>query len=128
MRFNPRDLAEPAADLRYAPNKLHGDEIEAADGSTYREQHPHEWLSNREVDELIQRSPALDLLLVDDTAGYPPQVYRVPGDPMKSWTRRLSTLYISDDGNLDQRIGWSLMAYRWAAADGSQALVFRFNC
>ena len=27
MEFSPREFAEPAVDLRYSPNKLHGDEI-----------------------------------------------------------------------------------------------------
>ena len=93
-----RTSPSPATDLRYAPNKLHGDEIESAGGTTFREQHPHEWLSRGEIEELLQRVPTIELLLVDDNAGYPPSVYRAPGDPMKSWRRRLSPLYISDDG------------------------------
>jgi hypothetical protein len=129
MEFSPREFAEPAVDLRYSPNKMHGDEIEAAgDGLTLRERDPVEWLERGEIEALIRAKPAIGLLLVDDTAGYPPKVYRVPGHPMSAWHGRLSKLYISDDGYVDPVIGWSLMAYRWQAADGSDVLVFRFEC
>jgi hypothetical protein len=128
VRFDPEDIAEPAADLSYAPNKLHGDEIQAADGTTLHERQPREWLGRSQVEALIRRSPAINLLLVDDTVDYPPRVYRVAGDAMRSWTRRLSTLCISDNGELDPAIGWSLDACLWATDNGPNVVVFRVDC
>ncbi|MEV0291879.1 hypothetical protein AB0H36_47845 [Kribbella sp. NPDC050820] len=129
MEFDPRELAEAADDLQYASNKLHGDEIEAVGGGlTLRESGDGEWLNRAEIEELIRSSPSIGLLLVDDTVDYPPKIYRVPGHPVNAWKRRLSKLYISDDGYVDPEIGWCLMAYRWSAPDGSSVLVFRVEC
>jgi hypothetical protein len=128
MRFTPERLGQPAPDLRYAPNRLHGDEIESADGTVLVPGQPDEWLSSDEVEAFIARSPAVELLLVDDTAGYPPQVYRIADNTRSAWSRELSTLYISDEGQLDPRIGWCLSAHRWTAANGREVLVFRIEC
>ena len=69
MEFSPREFAEPAVDLRYSPNKMHGDEIEAAgDGLTLRERDPGGWLERGEIEALIRATPAIELLLIDDTA------------------------------------------------------------
>jgi hypothetical protein len=64
----------------------------------------------------------------DATQGYPPQVYRVAGDPLKAWTRGLSPLYISDGGWMDSNRGWSLLGYRWAPVTGPEFLLFWFCC
>ncbi|WP_405070933.1 hypothetical protein OG558_15715 [Kribbella sp. NBC_01510] len=127
MQFNPEELGEHATDLRYAPNKLYGDEIEAASGTIYRADSSGEWLSHGEIEDLIQHSEDLEILLVDHSAAYPPGIYRVRGDKMKSWTRRLSRLYLTDDGEADAGIGWGLMAHRWVA-DDREALVFSVSC
>ncbi|WP_328995884.1 hypothetical protein OG394_14605 [Kribbella sp. NBC_01245] len=128
MKFSPEELAQPAPDLRYAPNKLHGDEIQAGDGTTYQPAQPDEWLDGDEVEAFIRRSPAIELLLVDDTANYPPPVYRIAGNTTAAWTRRLSSLYLSDDGLPDPTTGWGLEARRWTTTDGRDVLVFRVSC
>ncbi|ADB29406.1 hypothetical protein Kfla_0282 [Kribbella flavida DSM 17836] len=127
MRYDPHALAEPADDLRYAANKLHGDEIVTAGGAAFRELKPAEWLGRGEVEELIGRTPGVELLLVDDTVDMP-KVCRVPGPARKAWRQRLSALCSSDDGEFDPQVGWGLMAYRWATSGGREALVFRFEC
>jgi hypothetical protein len=109
------------------PNKLHGDEIEAASGTIYRADPSGEWLSHDEIEDLIQHSQDLEILLVNHSAAYPPRIYRIPGDKMKSWKRRLSRLYLTDDGEVDAELGWGLLAHRWVADDG-EVLVFSITC
>lgn len=128
MTFNPEELAQAASDLLYMPNKLHGDEIQGSGGTTYQPVQPDQWLDSNEVEAYIRRSPAAELLLIDDTADYPPPVYRIKGDATTAWTRRLSRLYITDNGLPDPTIGWGLEARRWTTPDGRDALVFRVSC
>ncbi len=127
MQFSPEELGEHAPDLRYAPNKLHGDEIEAASGTIYRADSSGEWLSHGEIEDLIQHSQDLEILLLDHSAADQPGIYRVRGDKMMSWKRRLSRLYLTDDGEVDSELGCGLMAHRWVA-DDREALVFSISC
>jgi hypothetical protein len=128
MRFSPEELAQAAPDLLYVSNQLHGDEIQAESGATFEPDEPDEWLGRDEIGEFIRRFPATELLLVDDSAEERPQVYRVNGDAMTSWTQRLSRLYISDEGIPDPDLGWSLEAHRWTTSNGRELLVFRVSC
>ena len=127
MQFISERLVEHAVDLRYAPNKLHGDEIESTNGTIYRPDPSGEWLSHGEIEDLIQHSQDLEILLVDHSAPHSPGIYRVRGDKTKSWKRHLSQLYLTDEGEVDAELGWGLMAHRWVA-DDREALVFSISC
>lgn len=120
-------LTEPVGDLRYLPNKLHGDEIVAADGESYEEHGSHEWLDSYEVDDVLDADPTCPLVLVDRSEPMP-RVYRISGKSERVWRAELRKLYISPDGDPDPDLGYALVAYRWQGSKGQPMLVFSVQC
>lgn len=117
----------PADDLRYLPNKLHGDEIVAADGTIYVEERP-EWLDADEVTALLRDGSKASLALVDWADHGMPAMYRFADSQAKLWKSTLSKRYLSDDGYPPAAASYALIAHQWGTPAGDSLLLFRIEC
>lgn len=120
-------LVLPADHLAYLPNKLHGDERVATDGTAYVETHP-EWLDAEVVAAMLTAPSFVGLALVDWAGHGTPTMYRFAGRPANLWKSALRQRYMCDDGSPPADASYALVAHRWGTPAGDSLLLFRIEC
>jgi hypothetical protein len=115
----------PTPELRYLPNKLHGDELVDPDGRVYGEDND-EWLDADEIEILLVENPAIPLAMVDRSRPAP-VVYGFRS-PDRAWESVIRPRYISGDGFPPTGFDVYFVAHLWADPDGEKLLLFELEC
>ncbi len=120
-----RRVVSVSAELRYLPNKLHGDEVVAGDGRAYTELQD-EWLEAGEVEDFLVEHPDPPMIFIDRFVDMP-VVYEFRSPARKVWESAIRPRYMSADGHPPEGLDYSLVGYLWADADGRKLLLFELD-
>ncbi|WP_432940087.1 hypothetical protein ACQPXM_30830 [Kribbella sp. CA-253562] len=111
----------PSTTYRGFPNKLHGDEIVASDGTVFTEQGDG-WMEPADVERLLRERPQIPLLLVANG------LREFTGSSQASWRTTVKPHYITPEGLPPTEDGLCLMGYLWAASNGEALLLLELEC